>query len=450
MRDHEEFRNELIGRQLWNQNPQGGKSAPRMNDEAAAEERPAEAMKAPSVATVAERVESALRIASRLALTCVVAIAMLAAPVMPAMAAPPGVEIGIAVSFGPPPLPYYSQPLCPGPGFIWTPGYWAWDPAYGYYWVPGTWVMAPFEGALWTPGYWGWYADGDDYVWYPGYWGPVVGFYGGVDYGFGYTGYGYDGGYWRGRNFYYNREVNNINSRSVTYVYSRRVESRGSRISFNGGRDGIQARPTRVQSAAEHYRRSGAIGAQIQQRDMARRNPRQRVTVNHGRPGVAATARPGEFSGHGAVEARRAGGNYVQPPMSRAQPRRAQPRSAPESRSRPAQGNWHQFGRAPQRTAQPSRAERPSQPAREQRPVRQERGRQQQPSYAPRERQPQRIEARQPRENRPVMQRRESPPPRRQAEPAPRGRSEPKGNAGNPHGNRGNEKDHGNPHGRHR
>jgi WXXGXW repeat (2 copies) len=36
-------------------------------------------------------------------------------------------QIGISVSFGPPALPIYEQPICPGDGYIWTPGYWAWD-----------------------------------------------------------------------------------------------------------------------------------------------------------------------------------------------------------------------------------------------------------------------------------------------------------------------------------
>jgi len=48
---------------------------------------------------------------------------------------------------------------------------------------------------LWTPGYWAW--QNDAYVWYAGYWGPTVGFYGGIDYGFGYPGSGFYGGYWR-------------------------------------------------------------------------------------------------------------------------------------------------------------------------------------------------------------------------------------------------------------
>ena len=70
----------------------------------------------------------------------------------------------ISVGFAPPVLPVYVQPPCPEPGWMWTPGYWAYGDD-GYYWVPGTWVPAPYEGALWTPGYWGW--GGGLYVWHP-------------------------------------------------------------------------------------------------------------------------------------------------------------------------------------------------------------------------------------------------------------------------------------------
>src|SRR5437899_365844 len=92
-----------------------------------------------------------------------------------------GVVVQVAIA--PPVLPVYVQPACPGDGYIWTPGYWAYGPD-GYYWVPGTWVFAPEPGLLWTPGYWGWNAG--FYVWHGGYWGPHIGFYGGVNYGFGY------------------------------------------------------------------------------------------------------------------------------------------------------------------------------------------------------------------------------------------------------------------------
>ena len=83
----------------------------------------------------------------------------------------------------PPPLPEYEQPPLPAPGYLWTPGYWAWNND-DYYWVPGTWVEPPEQGLLWTPGYWA-YADGV-YAFNRGYWGPHVGFYGGVSYGYGY------------------------------------------------------------------------------------------------------------------------------------------------------------------------------------------------------------------------------------------------------------------------
>ena len=95
--------------------------------------------------------------------------------------------VSISVNIGPPVLPVYEQPPCPGDGYIWTPGYWAYGPE-GYYWVPGTWVMPPTVGVLWTPGYWGW--GNGVYIWHAGYWGPHVGFYGGVNYGYGYLGTG--------------------------------------------------------------------------------------------------------------------------------------------------------------------------------------------------------------------------------------------------------------------
>ena len=231
------------------------------------------------------------------------------------MAAPTraSASVDIFVSFGPPAIPVYEQPFCPGPGYIWTPGYWAWDPYYGYFWVPGTWVPAPFVGAMWTPGYWGWYNN--NYMWYPGYWGTAVGFYGGIDYGYGYTGNGYYGGQWRGDRFYYNREVNHITNVNIVNVYNQTViENNGPRVSYNGGRGGIDARPSSEQMAAARTRRFGADSRQTEQERWARSSPAQRARENHGRPEVAATARPGEFHGNGVVRATRAGAPYNPPP----------------------------------------------------------------------------------------------------------------------------------------
>ena len=74
-------------------------------------------------------------------------------------------QIAISVSFGPPALPVYEQPICPDDGYIWTPGFWYYSDDDGYYWVPGTWVEAPQPGYLWTPGYWAYGSMG--YYWVP-------------------------------------------------------------------------------------------------------------------------------------------------------------------------------------------------------------------------------------------------------------------------------------------
>jgi hypothetical protein len=154
------------------------------------------------------------------------------------------IGIGVSVRFGPPALPVYEQPLCPGAGFLFTPGYWGWSDDAGYYWVPGTWVEAPEAGLLWTPGYWGW-NDGA-FLWNEGYWGPQIGFYGGINYGFGYGGEGFFGGEWRGGAFFYNTAVMNVNSTSITNVYVNRevIVNNESHVAFNGGTGGVSARPT--------------------------------------------------------------------------------------------------------------------------------------------------------------------------------------------------------------
>lgn len=222
------------------------------------------------------------------------------------------VSVGISVGIAPPLLPVYEQPPIPGPGYIWVPGYWAWGPE-GYYWVPGTWVLAPEPGVLWTPGYWGWSAG--LYYWHPGYWGPTVGFYGGIPYGYGYTGVGYQGGYWRGRDFYYNRTVNNVNVTNVTNVYNTTVINNNTtvnRVSYNGGPGGIVARPTRREEVAAGQRHFSPTSAQVQHQTIARSNRDLLASVNHGKPTIAATARPTEFN-RGIVAATRAGGAYRAP-----------------------------------------------------------------------------------------------------------------------------------------
>jgi len=218
--------------------------------------------------------------------------------VLLAMSAAAYAQFSVSVSFAPPELPVYEQPLCPGDGYLWTPGYWAYaGDDDGYYWVPGTWVMAPEPGFLWTPGYWGWRDNG--YAFNEGYWGPHVGFYGGVSYGYGYFGEGYEGGRWQGGQFYYNRSVNNVNITNIHNVYNTTVINNTTtinRVSYNGGSGGINRRPTPQEEGVSQERHIPPVAVQNEHAQAARANPEQRAKTNHGNPAVAATARPGAFN----------------------------------------------------------------------------------------------------------------------------------------------------------
>jgi hypothetical protein len=165
---------------------------------------------------------------------------------------------------------------------------------------------------LWTPGYWAW--GGNAYFFHEGYWGPQVGFYGGINYGYGYFGRGYEGGRWDRGHFYYNRSVNNVNVTEIHNVYNTTIVNRNEkRVSYNGGRGGITERANDREEAAARERHIGAIAAQNQQVQEARTNRELRASKNHGKPPIAATQRPGAFSGGGVVPARE-GGNYNPPP----------------------------------------------------------------------------------------------------------------------------------------
>jgi hypothetical protein len=226
------------------------------------------------------------------------------------------VSFGVAITWGPPELPVYEQPLCPAEGYIWTPGYWAWDDDYGdYFWVPGTWVEAPRVGYLWTPPYWGW--GGDRFVFYDGYWGREVGFYGGINYGYGYSGRGYEGGRWDRDRFYYNSTVNNINTTNITNVYNTTVINNNTtnvtRVSYNGGNGGVSAQATAKEQAVAHEQHIPPPAPQQQHIQAAKTDPQLRASTNQGKPAVAATPKPAAFNAPGVVPAK-VGGHYTPPP----------------------------------------------------------------------------------------------------------------------------------------
>jgi len=385
----------------------------------------------------------------------------------------------------PPALPEYDQPPAPGPDYIWTPGYWAWGPS-GYYWVPGAWVEAPYYGALWTPPYWGW--SNGYYRFHPGYWGLHVGYYGGIDYGFGYIGIGYFGGYWSGNNFYYNRAVTHVGP-AIRTVYQRPVVYDNvhygvqprNRVSYNGGHGGINVQPRPAEVAAMHERHYAPLAVQRQARVQASQNREQSFAANHGRPEMA-------YAAHGftrgaapapapRVEAARTA--EPNPAFNRAQPQPNAGHFENRNQPQPNAGNPHYDNRAqPQPNAghfenrtqpqpQPPHAEQPrvenhaaqpnnnaprfdhqpsreAQPHAEYRPQPQPQPRAEAPHVENRpmpQPQPQRMEAPHV-ENRPMPQQQphpQGPPP--QSHPAPQAQPHNGGGGGHPGG--GDHGDHG-------
>lgn len=219
----------------------------------------------------------------------------------------------------PPPIPDYEQPPAPGDGYIWTPGYWAWS-GDGYEWVQGAWVAAPYTGALWTPGYWGYNPYG--YFWNAGYWGPEVGYYGDINYGFGYFGVGFYGGYWGGGRFWYNRPYCNLGYGGRGYhVYEHPYNGFSGRP---GGASYVRANFTSHGGGAyaNNYR-DGFRGSTINGRGFTQSHIQQNAGQNHGiaQPGAArpqygaqpGPARAGNF-GTWNTPQNTSRGNYTQAP----------------------------------------------------------------------------------------------------------------------------------------
>jgi hypothetical protein len=272
------------------------------------------------------------------------------------------VSIGISVGIAPPPLPVYEQPAIPGYGYIWTPGYWAYGPD-DYYWVPGTWVLPPTVGFLWTPPWWGW--SNGAYLWHTGYWGPHVGFYGGIDYGYGYSGSGYEGGYWDHGRLFYNREVNNIRDPRIGNTYSRTVTHRGSEnhVAFNGGTGGVTASETTQEQAAAHERHIEATALQTRHIQAASADPSFRHSVNNGTPAITATSKPANFNAAAAgATGAPVGLTGIQPAGKRGSPKGVTPNATVTTQSVQPKGDTHMS--APTRLGTPAvRAKQHVQPA---------------------------------------------------------------------------------------
>jgi hypothetical protein len=331
------------------------------------------------------------------------------------------VSVGISVRIGPPELPVYVQPECPVDGYLWEPGYWAYDDADGYYWVPGVWVAPPDPGYFWTPPYWG-YADGL-YGFHRGYWGPHVGYYGGIDYGYGYGGYGFTGGRWAGNRFSYNTAVMHVNRTVIhnTYVDRTVVRNEGNRKSFNGP-GGVTAKPHGNELAATRDRHIDPTSQQVSHERAAATNRSQFAKVNNGRPAAAAMDRVQgkQFNtqGHAAPAANvgHTGTSRSGQPVSRQQQNQ---QHAPQQQQRQSQ----QQQRAPQQQQQrpPQQQQRAPQQQQQRPPQQQQRAPQQQQQRPPQQQQqrPQQQQQRPPQQQqqRPPQQQQQRPPQQQQQRP---------------------------------
>jgi hypothetical protein len=133
-----------------------------------------------------------------------------------------------------------------------------------------------------------------------------VGFYGGVNYGFGYGGSGYQGGRWNGRVFNYNTTVNNVDRTVIRNVYTVKVVNNVNvtRVSYNGGPNGMKAEPTAAQQREQQVKHLEPTATQVEHEVKAQKTPTQKASVNHGAPQVAATDKAADFTSPRVANAR--------------------------------------------------------------------------------------------------------------------------------------------------
>lgn len=193
------------------------------------------------------------------------------------------VSVRVSIRIAPPVIPVYQQPVCPTEGYLWIPGYWGYG-TYGYYWIPGYWTTPPKIGYLWTPGYWT-FVEGF-YKWTPGYWGVHVGYYGGINYGFGYYGTGFVGGIWKGSVFCYNTAVVHVNTVVVHNTYINKtvvVHTPATCYSYNGI-GGVTRQATHTETIYSNEAHIHATSVQTHYVSVAGSNKTQYYSNNHGVP----------------------------------------------------------------------------------------------------------------------------------------------------------------------
>jgi hypothetical protein len=126
-----------------------------------------------------------------------------------------------------------------------------------------------------------------------------VGFYGGINYGYGYGGNGYSGGRWQGGHFSYNTAVNNVSPSNVHHTYADRsaVNASTGNVSYNGGNGGVQAQPTAQQRQFSSERHTQATSVQQAYVRAASQDRGQLASANGGTPATLTAARPQAYTG---------------------------------------------------------------------------------------------------------------------------------------------------------
>ncbi|HXS95709.1 MAG TPA: hypothetical protein VN736_13990 [Candidatus Limnocylindrales bacterium] len=74
---------------------------------------------------------------------------------------------GYAVGYGPPPPRYGAIGYAPGPGYVWTDGYWNYS-GRNWAWVDGRWARPPRGHATWVRPEWR--HEGRQWRFHRGYW----------------------------------------------------------------------------------------------------------------------------------------------------------------------------------------------------------------------------------------------------------------------------------------
>jgi len=203
----------------------------------------------------------------------------------------------VTANIAPPQLQDEVQPECPTEGYLWQPGNWAFNVNTGqYYWVPGVWAAPVQVGYLWTPAYWGF--ENGVYLYHGGYWGATVGFYGGLNFGYGYAGEGFVGGRWEDGHFRYNTAI--MRGR-FHYGYEDRSAVFAGRRNYAGfnGRGGIERGPSMRERAEFDRRNNDVVRARAVQRTRidARAGGAGPCGAGAARPGAVGPVRTGAVGG---------------------------------------------------------------------------------------------------------------------------------------------------------